>query len=121
MSWRDKVAYPIPEESGWDVCRWLYRDKKVAFCTTTTWILDSYKDYTEADPNLDFDMVFIPYTIEEITRGKYIIDDTATAITAPTVPFPATAPAVAYDLQGRPLVKTPDRGIYLINGKKYIR
>ncbi|MBR5010146.1 MAG: extracellular solute-binding protein, partial [Clostridia bacterium] len=59
----DKVAYPIPEESGWDVCRWLYRDKKVAFCTTTTWILDSYKDYTEADPNLDFDMVFIPYPI----------------------------------------------------------
>ena len=59
----DKVAYPIPEESGWDVCRWLYRDKKVAFCTTTTWILDSYKDYTEAEPNLDFDMVFIPYPI----------------------------------------------------------
>ncbi len=59
----DKVAYPIPEESGWDVCRWLYRDKKVAFCTTTTWILDNYKDYTEADPNLDFDMVFIPYPI----------------------------------------------------------
>ncbi|MCR4621611.1 MAG: ABC transporter substrate-binding protein [Clostridiales bacterium] len=59
----DKVAYPIPEESGWDICRWLYRDKKVAFCTTTTWILDNYKDYTTADPNLDFDMVFIPYPI----------------------------------------------------------
>ena len=58
----DKSAYPIPAENGWDVCRWLYRDKKVAFTTTAAWILDSYKDYLE-EPNLDFDMVFVDYPI----------------------------------------------------------
>ena len=58
----DTSAYPIPAENGWDVCRWLYRDKKVAFTTTAAWILDSYKDYLE-EPNLDFDMVFVDYPI----------------------------------------------------------
>ena len=58
----DKCAYPIPAENGWDVCRWLYRDKKVAFTTTAVWIQDSLKDYTE-EPNVDFDMVYIPYPI----------------------------------------------------------
>ena len=58
----DKSAYPIPAENGWDVCRWLYRDKKVAFTTTAAWNLDSYKDYLE-EPNLDFDMVFVDYPI----------------------------------------------------------
>ena len=55
-------AYPVPEENGWDVCRWLYRDKKVAFTTTAAWILDANKDYLE-EPNLDFDMVFIDYPV----------------------------------------------------------
>lgn len=55
-------AYPIPEENGWDVCRYLYRDKKVAFATVAAWILDTNKDYGEEAP-LDFDMVFIDYPI----------------------------------------------------------
>ena len=37
----DKVMYPIPEENGWDVCRWLYRDGKVAFTPIAAWIMDS--------------------------------------------------------------------------------
>ncbi len=59
------VMYPIPEENGWDVCRWLYREGKVAFCPNAAWILDNYKDYNPGnDPDittLDFDMVFIEW------------------------------------------------------------
>lgn len=60
----DHVMYPIPEENGWDICRWLYRDGKVAFTPIAAWIMDSNKDYafndTESVP-LDFDMIFIPW------------------------------------------------------------
>jgi hypothetical protein len=62
----DKVAYPIPAENGWDVCRYLYRDKKVAFTTTAVWIMANYDDYNwdgKAESTLDFDMVFVPYPI----------------------------------------------------------
>lgn len=62
----DKVMYPIPEENGWDVCRCLYRDGKVAFTPIAAWIMDSNKDYAfqhPEDPTLDFDMVFIPWPV----------------------------------------------------------
>lgn len=62
----DKVMYPIPEENGWDVCRWLYRDGKVAFTPIAAWIMDSNKDYafqSPDSPTLDFDMVFIPWPV----------------------------------------------------------
>ena len=55
-------AYPVPAENGWDVCRWLYRDKKVAFTTSAAWILDTNKDYLQ-EPNLDFDMVYVDYPV----------------------------------------------------------
>ena len=63
----DQSFYPIPEENGWDICRWLYRDKKVAFTTTACWILSNYDDYNydgkNPDGALDFDMVFVDYPI----------------------------------------------------------
>ena len=62
----DQVAYPLPEENAWDVCRWLYRDKKVAFTTTACWIMANYDDYNwdgNAETTLDFDMVFVDYPI----------------------------------------------------------
>ena len=62
----DKVMYPIPEENGWDVCRFLYRDGKVAFTPIAAWIMDSNKDYAfqhPEEPTLDFDMVFIPWPV----------------------------------------------------------
>lgn len=62
----DKVMYPIPEENGWDVCRCLYRDGKVAFTPIAAWIMDSNKDYafqSPDSPTLDFDMVFIPWPV----------------------------------------------------------
>ncbi len=62
----DKSAYPLPEENGWDICRWLYRDKKVAFTTTAAWIMANYDDYNwdgKAESVLDFDMVFVDYPV----------------------------------------------------------
>jgi len=62
----DKTAYPIPEENGHDVCRYLYRDKKVAFTSAAAWIMANYDDYNwdgKAETTLDFDMVFVDYPI----------------------------------------------------------
>lgn len=62
----DKSAYPLPAENGWDVCRYLYRDKKVAFTATAPWIMANYDDYNwdgKAESTLDFDMVFVDYPI----------------------------------------------------------
>ena len=59
------VMHPIPAENGWDICRWLYRDQKVAFSPNAAWIMDSNKDYNfQNDPSvtpLDFDMVFVEW------------------------------------------------------------
>lgn len=59
------VMYPIPEENGWDVCRVLYRDQKVAFCPNAAWIMSSNDDYgyQSGTPVLDFDMVFVPWPV----------------------------------------------------------
>ena len=57
----DKVMYPIPEENGWDVCRWLYRDGKVAFTPIAAWIMDSNKDYAfqhPEDPGLVYNVLY---------------------------------------------------------------
>ncbi len=61
----DGVMYPIPEENGWDICRVLYRDQKVAFCPNAAWIMSSNDDYgyQSGTPVLDFDMVFVPWPV----------------------------------------------------------
>ncbi len=56
------VMYPIPEINGWDVCRFLYREQKVAFTPIAAWILSNFDDYAYQKPEvtpLDFDMVFV--------------------------------------------------------------
>ncbi len=59
------VMYPIPEENGWDVCRNLYHDGKVAFCPLAAWIMSGNNDYPGAtsEGTIDFDMVFVPWPI----------------------------------------------------------
>ena len=65
-------------------------------------------------------MVYIPYTIEELTGGAYSIDeDFVTSIDE----APATAKqhdAAIYDLMGRKLDKVTGHGIYIVNGKKRV-
>jgi len=59
------VMYPVPEENGWDICRYLYRDQKVAFCPNACWIMSENDDYgyQSGTPLLDFDMVFVPWPV----------------------------------------------------------
>lgn len=59
-------AHPIPAENGWDICRWLYRDAKVAFSPNAPWIMDAGKDYAYMSPDLptlEFDIVFVPWPV----------------------------------------------------------
>lgn len=60
------VMYPIPAESGWDICRFLYREGKVAFSPLAAWIMSSNNDYAYKHPEiapLEFDMVFVPWPV----------------------------------------------------------
>ena len=60
------VMYPIPEQNGWDVCRYLYREQKVAFTPIAAWIMSSFDDYAYKQPDLpqlEFDMVFVPWPV----------------------------------------------------------
>ena len=60
------VMHPIPEQNGWDVCRFLYRDQKVAFTPLAAWIMSNFEDYSYKKPDqptLEFDMVFVPWPV----------------------------------------------------------
>lgn len=60
------VMYPIPAINGWDVCRYLYREQKVAFTPIAAWIMNTYEDYAYKKPELptlEFDMVFVPWPV----------------------------------------------------------
>lgn len=60
------VMHPIPEVNGWDVCRFLYREQKVAFTPIAAWILSNFDDYAYKKPEitpLAFDMVFVPWPV----------------------------------------------------------
>ncbi|MBQ8556113.1 MAG: extracellular solute-binding protein [Clostridia bacterium] len=74
------IMHPIPEVNGWDVCRFLYREQKVAFSPLAAWIMDSNSDYAYKHPELtplEFDMVFVPWPVgpsgnAETNAGKAI-------------------------------------------------
>lgn len=74
---------------------------------------------TSTAPWSHFDMAFIPFSVEEITSGKYIYDDTTTAI--PDAPFvhKVANPAV-YDLQGRRVSNPVKGGIYIVGDSKVV-
>ena len=60
-------------------------------------------------------MVYVPLTIEEITKGAYSTSDNETAIDS----IPAdkdNAKAEIYDLSGR-RISNPAKGVYIMNGK----
>ncbi len=67
----------------------------------------------------NYDMVYVPLTIETITNGLYKTigkSEDVTGINSTTTVAP-TGRNVIYDLQGR-RVNNPEKGIYIINGKK---
>ncbi len=60
------VMYPLPESNGWDICRYLYRDQKVAFTPIAAWIMNTNDDYAYKMPDVEplpFDMVFVPWPV----------------------------------------------------------
>lgn len=86
MCLTDKSVYPIPEENGWDVCRFLYRDGKVAFTPIACWIQAQNNDYDwlgDTGTQLPFDMVYVPWPVgpsgnaetnaQKVTSGSYYI------------------------------------------------
>ena len=76
------VMYPVPDENGWDICRYLYRDQKVAFSPNAAWIMSSNDDYgyQSGTPVLDFDMVFVPWPVgpsgNAETNSQKVTDNT---------------------------------------------
>lgn len=74
---------------------------------------------TGTAPWSHFDMAFIPYTIEEITGGKYTIDDTATGLSIPAA-APAAQSSAIYDLQGRRVASPQKGGVYITGGRKVV-
>ena len=76
---------------------------------------------TSTAPWSHFDMVFIPFTLEQITDGKYQFDDLATAIALPTIGGQSSLAAHAtYDLQGRQVAHPTSGGVYIQNGIKVL-
>ena len=64
-------------------------------------------------------IVYIPYTIEEITGGVYTIDTEATGINPTHLSTNHSQPSAIYDLFGRQAAKVHE-GIYIVDGKKVI-
>ena len=64
-------------------------------------------------------IVYIPYTIEEITGGAYMIDAEATDIDPTHSSTDHSQSSAIYDLLGRRVHKA-SQGIYIIDGKKVI-
>ena len=63
---------------------------------------------------------FAPHVLVECSVGDEILyHHDLSGITAPKLD--ATDKAAIYDLSGRRLQAIPQRGVYIVNGKKYIR
>lgn len=72
----------------------------------------------------NFDMVYIPLTVETITDGAYkaVVEEQTTAIETLTTQCSTAAsqqPAI-FDLQGRRVANRQKGGVYIVNGKKTI-
>ena len=67
----------------------------------------------------DYSIVYIPYTIEEITNGVYTIDEEATSVDFMSSYANNSHSALIYDTFGR-RVPQASKGIYIIDGKKVI-
>ncbi len=74
--------------------------------------------FFEEEPG-GYTMVYIPYTIEELTGGAYSVDTDYVGIEEMEI-APNSQSSTVYDLMGRKLDKAAERGIYIVGGKKVI-
>ena len=69
--------------------------------------------------NYSYCIVYIPYTIEQLTGGAYSVDgDFVTGIEEVPAMDGAQHDEAIYDLMGRKLDKVTEHGIYIVGGKK---
>jgi hypothetical protein len=73
--------------------------------------------FFEEEPS-GYCMVYIPYTIEELTGGAYSVDEDFVTGIEEVVSVPTSQPSTIYDLMGRKLDKVTEHGIYIVGGKK---
>ena len=66
----------------------------------------------------DYSIIYIPYSVEEITGGAYSIDPKLSSIEHSSVEV-HNSDAI-YDLMGRKYDKVTEKGVYIINGKKIV-
>ena len=76
--------------------------------------------FFEEEPG-NYCMVYIPLTVEQITKGQFKLDEAAypTGVDRVEIDREDVAGAKIYDMAGR-IVVNPNRGIYIVNGKKLI-
>ena len=75
--------------------------------------------FFEEEPS-GYCMVYIPYTIEELTGGVYSVDEDFVTGIEEVVSVPTSQPSAIYDLMGRKLDKVTEHGIYIVNGQKRV-
>lgn len=107
---------PATFAEGWNVGK-LVSDKESAYSTMILQADNRIAFFYEEAPG-GYTMVYIPFTLEELTDGKYTIEKTTTAILGvPTKNVDATG--VIYDLSGR-RVNHASKGVYIVDGKKVV-
>ena len=70
--------------------------------------------------NYSYCIVYIPYTIEELTGDAYSVDEDFVTGIEEVVSVPTSQPSAIYDLMGRKLDKVTEHGIYIVNGQKRV-
>lgn len=93
-------------------------DRGSAYSTYTIQADHRIGFFYEEEPN-GYCMVYVPLTVEEITKGAYMLDADATGIDDSQLAIDDSQLAVTYDLMGR-RVENPVEGIYIIGGKKVV-
>ena len=76
--------------------------------------------FFEEEPG-GYTMVYIPYTIEELTGGAYGIDTDHVVGIEEVVSVPTSQPSAIYDLTGRKVNAITEHGIYIVGSRKVIR
>lgn len=72
----------------------------------------------EEEPN-GYCIVYIPYTLEDLTGGKYALYKEAGSDDTAIDNISATNATVVYDLLGR-CVQNVEKGVYIVNGRKVV-
>lgn len=91
-------------------------DRGSAYSTYTLQADHRIGFFYEEEPN-GYCMVYVPLTVEEITKGAYSLNEDAVGMDGSPLVTDDSSLTITYDLAGR-RVEEPTRGIYIVDGKK---